>query len=264
MENNGKNLILDKVVLEEKDVVEFKSVIPFYYQLQKYIEEKIKTKEWKHGQKLPSEKSLCDQFGVSRTVVRQALNALAADNYIDTFKGKGSFVSSPKVAWQLMETLGGFYDNAIAKGQAVRTRVLEMKLISAGGEIAQMLHLGEEDNVIKIHRLRYLDGEPVQIVTSYIPEKLCPDLINIDLTDNSLYRVLHDKYSLFIYEGMRTIESINAPHDIAEYLEIKNGAALSMIKSVGYLENGVPLEYYIAWHRGDRSRFVVKLTSRSI
>jgi GntR family transcriptional regulator len=254
----------DQIILEENDAIEFSSAIPYYYQLQKYIEEKIKTKRWKHGQKMPSEKALCDKYGVSRTVVRQALNALAAASYIDTYKGKGSFVSSPKVAWQLMQTLRGFYDDAVEKGQTVQTNVLEQKLMPAGRELAEILHLAEEENIIKLHRLRSLDGEPVQIVVSYLPEKLCPGLIDIDFSDKSLYHVLNEKYGFVIFEGVRTIESINAPHDMAVLLGIKNNAALSLIKSVGYLSNGIPLEYYIAWHRGDRSRFVVKLSSQSV
>jgi GntR family transcriptional regulator len=254
----------DQINLNEIESMNFTGVIPYYYQVQKYIEEKINSHKWNHGQKLPSEQELCTFFKVSRTVIRQALHELATAGYIITHKGKGSFVTIPKLAWGLMENLSGFYEDAIAKGQTVQTKVLELKVIPASGEIAQMLHLNEQENVIKLHRLRFLDGEPVLVVTTYIPEKLCPDLIKEDFSDKSLYRVLRDKYQLVTTEGIRTIESINASHDLAEMLRIKTGAAVSLLKSVGFMANGIPLEYYYAWHRGDRSRFIVKLTTKSI
>lgn len=44
------------------------------------------------GTKLPSEKELIEEFGVSRTVVRDALTRLQAAGVVETFQGRGSFV----------------------------------------------------------------------------------------------------------------------------------------------------------------------------
>jgi GntR family transcriptional regulator len=249
------------IALQEGDVLNLDSAIPYYYQLLKFVEKKIKAGEWKPGQKLPSEQALCEHFGVSRTVVRQALNALASDNLVETYKGKGSFVASPKHAWQLMQSLTGFYQDAVESGQKVSTRVLELRVIPAANEVAEFLKLAEGDSVIMLNRLRFINDEPVVAVITHIPEYLCPSLIDEDFTNQSLYRVLAEKYGLVIAEGVRTIESINAPHDLAQLLGVPTGAALSLLKSVGQLTDGTPLEYYIAWHRGDRSRFQVRLVS---
>lgn len=237
------------------------SAVPYYYQLKKHIEGKIRSGEWATGQKLPSEQALCDHFGVSRTVVRQALRTLASENLIKTHKGRGSFVAAPRHAWQLMQSLAGFYEDAASSGQAVSTRVLDLRVTAASGEVAEALKLAEGERVIELRRLRLLDGEPVVVVISYIPERLCPSLIDEDFTTQPLYYVLSEKYGLAIAEGMRTIESINAPPDLAQLLEVPPGAALSLLKSIGWLADGTPLEYYIAWHRGDRSRFQVRLVS---
>jgi len=56
------------------------------------IEEAIRTRQISPGDKLPSELELCKQFGVSRTVVREALRTLSAKGYISIAKGKGMFV----------------------------------------------------------------------------------------------------------------------------------------------------------------------------
>ena len=59
-----------QIVLSDEDVIDFDSAIPYYYQLQKYLETRFRSEAWRPGQKLPSEKELCGHFGVSRTVVR--------------------------------------------------------------------------------------------------------------------------------------------------------------------------------------------------
>lgn len=45
------------------------------------------------GDKLPSERELCEQFGVSRAVVREALSQLKSEGLVISHKGKGVFVS---------------------------------------------------------------------------------------------------------------------------------------------------------------------------
>jgi len=58
------------------------------------IEDAIRGRKLQPGEKLPTEFELCDQFGVSRTVVREALRTLSAKGYISVIKGKGIFVKS--------------------------------------------------------------------------------------------------------------------------------------------------------------------------
>lgn len=250
-----------ETVLDNEDSIDFNSAIPYYYQLQQCLEAKISLGQWEAGQKLPGEKKLGDHFGVSRTVIRQALNELASNSLIETQKGKGSFVSAPKHAWQLMQSLSGFNENAIACGQAIQTEVLELKLVPASGEVAESLQLAAGEPVTMLKRLRFVDGEPIVVVTTYIPEKICPDLVDEDFTDASLYEMLATKHNLAIAEGVRTIESVTATSDLSQLLQVKEGAALSLLKSIGWLADGTPLEYYVAWHRGDRSRFQVRLVA---
>jgi GntR family transcriptional regulator len=247
--------------LSSDDALDLESAIPYYYQLLKCLEKKVRAGEWMPGQKLPSEQALCEHFRVSRTVVRQALNALASDHVVETHKGKGSYVASPRHAWQLMQSLTGMYQDAEAAGQKISTRVLELSVVPADDEVAELLQLVEGDPVIRLNRLRFIDDEPVVVVITHIPQRLCPSLVDEDFSTQSLYRVLAEKYGLATAEGVRTIESINAPRDLALLLGVPAGAALSLLKSVGLLANGTPLEYYLAWHRGDRSRFQVRLVS---
>lgn len=247
------------VKIDEAFKIDFDSAIPFYYQLKQFIKKMIESEQWKPGQNIPSENEFCEIFNVSRTVVRQALLELETDQQIEVIKGKGRYVSKKKQSWQLMASLKGFYEDAVASGQKVDTKVLEQKDIPATDEIANFLRIKPGEIVTKLKRLRFIDGEPILVVTTYTPKKLCPTLVDVDFSKGSLYQYLREEYGFVISEGIRTIESINASREVASLLAVKTGAALSLLKSVGWLDDGTPLEYYIAWHRGDKSRFQVRL-----
>jgi GntR family transcriptional regulator len=60
----------------------------------------------------------------------------------------------------------------------------------------------------------------------------------------------------------RTIEAVPANEYEAQLLQIEKGSPLILLNSVSYIQDGTPIEYYHALHRGDRSRFEVELIRR--
>ena len=61
-------------------------------QLVREITERIEAGRYPRGQQLPTEKDLIDEFGVSRTVVREAIANLRASGFVSTRQGIGAFV----------------------------------------------------------------------------------------------------------------------------------------------------------------------------
>ncbi|HZX05928.1 FadR/GntR family transcriptional regulator, partial [Kribbella sp.] len=62
------------------------------YEIVEDLKQRILTGEIAPGEKLPGENSLVEEFGVSRTVVREAVSRLQAAGLVETFQGRGSFV----------------------------------------------------------------------------------------------------------------------------------------------------------------------------
>jgi len=247
------------VTIQRVGVIQHDSPVPYYFQLSTYIENRIKSKEWQPGQLLPSEQELCDVLGISRTVVRQAMADLDRKGLIAKQNGKRSTVAYPKYEGGLMQTLRGFYEDAIAKGQQPSTQVLECKVIGADAEVARALQLTEGEPVIMLNRLRFLNGEPEVLVVTYLLEKMCPGLVHEDFSSQSLYEALSRKYGLRITQGFRTIEAIALERGDAKLLGVRAGNPALLLKSIGLMESGTPLEYFVAKHRGDRSKFEVRL-----
>lgn len=239
--------------------IDFHSHIPYYYQLIEILKQHISDGTWTPGDRIPSELELCDSYGVSRTVVRQALRELETDNFIVRRKGKGTFVAKPKINEGLIQKLTGFYQDMVEKGLKPVTKVLYQQIVPATAKIADYLGVPTGTEIIDIERLRFINEEPIQLVTTYIPLHISPELINIDLSDRSLYEYLESQYNIKIVRGTRYIEAVLATEEEAKLLDIDEGDPLIMLDSVSYSETGQVVEYYHALHRGDRSRFEVDL-----
>lgn len=233
--------------------------IPFYVQVQDALKDYIEGGEVSAGDQLPSEPELCRSFNVSRTVIRQALQGLENEGLVVRHKGRGTFVAEPKIGESLFQELTGFFQDMSQKGHAPVSRVLKQAIIPANAKVAAFLQIALETPVIRIDRVRYVNNEPIVLVTTYLPQKLCPRLVETDLTNRSLYAYLEEEYDLEIARGRRVLEAIVASEHEAQLLEISEGAPLISLESVSYLEDGTPLEYYHALHRGDRSMFEVEL-----
>ena len=247
------------IQFNEPDIVKHGIPIPYYFQLSNYIERKIKAKEFEPGQLMPSEQEICEKLDISRTVVRQAMADMERKGLITKQSGKRSTVSYPKYQGSLMQNLRGYYEDAVSKGQKPTTRVLKLAVVPAEGEVAEALKLKEGEPVIMLNRLRFLDGDPEVLVVTYLPESKCPGLVREDLTNESLYELLARKYGLVISQGYRTVEAIALERGDAKLFGVQPGRPALLLRSVGLLEDGTPLEYYVAKHRGDRSQFQIYL-----
>src|SRR4051812_24592635 len=68
-----------------------------YMQIYNQILSEIQLGSFKVGDKLPAERELCEQFGVSRAPIRQALSALELNGFIYSRQGEGVFVKSNQI-----------------------------------------------------------------------------------------------------------------------------------------------------------------------
>lgn len=239
--------------------IDFNSYVPYYIQLIDILKEKITSGEWRPGDQIPSEPELCELYGVSRTVVRQALQQMEYDQLIQRKKGKGTFIAEPKINESLIQKLTGFYQDMRDRGHNITTNVLRNEIIPAPPKVARFLNIHPDDKVLCIERLRFVDDEPIVLVTTYLPDALCHEVVRFDLSKRSLYDILENELGFELSHGRRTIEAVRANKREALLLQVSENDPMILLDSVTYLKNGTPIEYYHAIHRGDRSRFEVEL-----
>ena len=233
--------------------------IPLYIQVIESLTDYIECNKLKPGFQLPGEAELCRSYDVSRTVIRQALNELEYKGLIYRKKGRGTFIGEPKIHESLVQDLTGFYQDMEAKGHRPQSQVLKQEQIPAAKKVAARLELEEGAPVIQIDRLRFINKEPIVLVTSYLPKFLVPGLDLVDLTNQSLYVYLETVHGIQISRSKRFLEAVPANQLEAELLQVDIGSPLILLDSISYLSDGTPLEHFHALHRGDRSRFEVEL-----
>jgi GntR family transcriptional regulator len=234
------------------------SPIPYHYQLRELLRDEINTGRWEVGERLPSEREICETFQLSRTTVREALDALVNEGMLRREKGRGTFVADPKIMEHWLDLPDSFTDAMQQQGYRVETKVLNLNVMPAPYKVRQELRLKPDERVIVLDRLRAILNEPILVVTSYITERYCPGLKHEDFTQFSLYQVLREKYQINIASAKRCMEAVAANELEANLLHVKFGAPLMLIESTAYLEDGTPIEYFKARHRGDRTRFQVE------
>lgn len=239
--------------------IDTESPIPFYIQIRDTIRSAITKNRFKPGDLIPGESDLCAFFGVSRIVVRQAFEDLSHEGLIERKKGKGTFVKEPKILERFGQEISGFYNEMTSRAYQIKTKVLKQEMVSADEEAAKYLLKNVGDPLVLIKRLRFLQDEPILIVTSLLPFDKCENLLYEDLSKISLYDYLEQKLDFSLSHGRRTIESTLADSEQANLLQIKKGDSLLFLNSIVFLEDGTPIEFYRSHYRGDRYKFEVEL-----
>jgi GntR family transcriptional regulator len=244
---------------EQPTTIDFNSSAPYYSQLKIILANQIESGVLRAGDELPSHSDLCEQYNVSRTVVRQALKELEYEGKIVQRKGKLASVATPKISGRLLERLSGTYQDLAEKGIYTITQTLIQQVITASEEIADRLEIDPGDQVIEIQRLRFVGDDTFVLVTSYLPYVLCPEILNEDLTNKSLLATLKSICGVSIASSRRSIETKKANAYEARCLRIKEGDPLLLFTSTSLSNDSQVMGCTRALFRGDRARFEVDL-----
>lgn len=246
-----------------KPGVDRQSLLPLYHQLKQLLLADLRSNHRSPGDRLPSDHELCATYDVSRTVVRQTLAELQAEGVVERFKGKGTFVAQPRTAEGLVASLTGLFEDVAARGEHLRSEVFRQEVVPADDRVADDLAIEPGDPVIVLDRLRFINAEPWVWATTRLPYDLAPGLERDDLRDQSLYALLEQKYHVHLSHGRRSVEAARAGAELSRRLGISREAAVLVLRSTSFAVDGRPVEVFVAYHRGDRSRFEVDLTRAS-
>lgn len=236
--------------------------VPYYAQLAEILRDAILRGVWRPGEAIPSEGELERFFEISRTVVRQALDEIVADGLVHKVKGRGTFVSQPKVADLVVQETRGFVEEMRARGHVVTSNVLEQGVIPAPPLIADALGMSAESWVVRLTRVRSVDGDPIVKVDTYLPHPRFAAMADADLDDASLYEVLARDFGVRPSGGTRRVEVALAGRETAADLGIRRGSPLLVLAATNRDQQGTAFEHFRAAYRGDRTTFALDLEKR--
>ncbi len=238
------------------------SVIPYYYQIAEILKIKIRNKEFDTNEFLPSENTLANTYDVSRNTIRRALNELVNEGLIKVRKGKGYYVSEPKLEQNLFRFYSLAKDFSKGKNKVV-SKLLCKDVIEGPKYVVEKLAVPENSKVYKIIRNRYFNNEPLIYETSYISaDKFeLSGIEDCEFEYGCIYDILRDNYNIQIGNGEEYLEPIILNSYQAEKLEVEEKSPAFLVESLIYSIDHQPLEFRKSIIRGDKLRFMLDFKS---
>jgi GntR family transcriptional regulator, N-acetylglucosamine utilization regulator len=217
-------------------IVDRKSQRKLYLQLVDILKDAIDKGELVTGNQLPTEDNLCIQQGVSKAVVRAALQELAQAGYVRRVPGKGTFVETPVdihgvwLSSQLTENLLDF-------GVPWKTKVIQKMLSVAPSDLIELFRMESGHQVFKVSRLRFIKDVPTVLETAYVSHDLCPGLALEDFRERSLIELINTNYGIPITRCADSIEVTSLEDREAELLNQKKGETALLNDRILYTSN---------------------------
>jgi GntR family transcriptional regulator len=226
--------------------------VPYYEQIAEQIRQRVRANDLVPGQSYYSEGEVARALGISKMPVRQAFQKLRSEGLLVIARGKRPVIGTGRVQWDFQE-LRGFSEEMRRRGLAPSARVLSNDIVDATpSEVTQELRLDPGAKVYRLRRLRYINAEPVAVVTSYLPASIFQGLEQEDLEKQSLYHVIEHVYKRKLHWAEEAIGAITAGDEEALILQTEVGAALLHVKETTFDILKTPIEYSVSFLRADR------------
>lgn len=229
---------------------------PLYTQIKDLVLDMIATIPLQAHDKLESERELGQRFGVNRLTVRKALGELVQEGVLFRQKGKGTYVSPPKITQPLL-VIRSFTEIVLQEERQPGARLQEVSLRPGNAHVCRQLQIPADSRVFRLVRLRTVNGVPIAIITSYIPHDLTANLQPEDFESPSLYGLLREKCGHEIVHADVTLEPTVAVHQEASLLEVDASLPMMLMHALVYNQSDRVLEYSRVLYRGDKVRFSV-------
>lgn len=241
-------------------IINKQSAVPYYYQVKESVKALIACGELKPGDMLSSEFNLSEQLGISRLVVHRAYRELVTEGFLIRKRAKGTFIAPPiNRSYTVVGPLFSMTENLSKDGLEPSSKVLLQEVIPANQEVRDELKLPEGARVIHLRDLRMAKDLPFAIEEMYFPYDRFPELVRLNLKNQSIYATLEKLYDAHPQEALDMIAASSATQEEAKLLGLNKGAPVMRLKRVSTDRQGLAMEYTKVVFHADRYQFVARL-----
>lgn len=230
---------------------------PLYCKLAEKLEEKINDGIYKPGDKIPSERELCDLYNVSRMTVRLAIDELERLGKIEKIQGKGTFVLNKSIV-QNLNNVYSFSKEMEKQGKISSTRIIAREVIEANSKISKHLGIKESEKVIYLERLRLAENIAIMVEKTWFPYEKYYFLMNIDFNTKGLYKTLEDDYGVVINKAVETFKATELNANDSKMLSCHKNQFGLLVKRTSYMNDEIVCYSTIA-SKGDIFEFTIQL-----
>jgi GntR family transcriptional regulator len=226
--------------------------------LRDLINDKIRAGELAPGDQLPPEPALCEEFGVGRSSVREAVKLLVNDGVLDVQHGRGTFITglATLTTERPITRFESVTEMMSALGYSVENRVLGVTERMASVEEADELRLDPQAPVIRLERLRLHESRPFVFSVNVVPREAFAGPLEEVPWGHSIIDLL-DERGLEVVASSAHIRSTTPPEAlIASGVELPIDPWL-LISETCVTATGAPVLLAHDYHRGDAFAFHV-------
>ena len=247
------SIVANTIVQEYRQLARSTAEPHAYARLRRAIELAIQSGALDPGHALPSERELCRQLALSRVTVRKAIAGLVEEGLLTQRHGAGTFIAERIV--KPMSRLTSFTEDLRERGLSPRSEVFERGIGEVTPEESMALNLSPGSLVVRLHRVRYGQDEPLAIERSVVPASVLPDPL---LVHDSLYEAL-EKLNARPRRALQRLRAVSLNAQQARLLHVNVGSAGLSIERRSFLDDGRVVEFTCSWYRGDIYDFVAEL-----
>jgi len=211
------------------------------------------------GTRLDGEHKLAAQFDVSRITIRRALDALAADGWIEKRTGSGSVVLPRNGDEQpISADFATLIPHLVEMDRSTTARLLSFSYAPASASVAAAMGLPSGARVQTAVRVRYSGDHPFSHLTTHVPEDIANSYGEADLATQPLFRLL-ERSGVVITSAHQSVTAALAVPDVADALGVSVGSPLLFVQRVVRDAEGRGVEHLSALYRPDMFRLEMQL-----
>ncbi len=225
-----------------------KGASTLYHQLARKLRERIISCQYAPGDTIPTEPQLCEEFGMSRITVRQAVSILESEGMVQRQQGRGTFVR--KLNRQSLGWNFGSVEDLIYLAKQSRLELIVKRKIKASEKIARDLEIPIGSPVYAFKGIRHIKDFKASY-RSYVIEPIGRQIQIKSIENQVLFAEIESITHERIKSASQFIYATPATKEIAEEMDIKTGSALLVTKRVYRSETDSPMMVAITKFPGD-------------
>ncbi len=201
--------------------------------------------------RLPDERSLSRQFNASRNAVREALGLLRGEGLVSRQPGVGTTVITPKYEHGL-DRLAGLAEALTGYGTVSNEVRVAETVAELPAAIAERLEVAVGAGGVHLERLRWLQGVPLSLDTTYLAADVGAGVLAGDVTGRDVFTLLEESTGCPLERAEVAVHAVTADADTAALLRIPGGAAVFAIERRTRLRGGRAVDVESIRIRADR------------
>lgn len=227
------------------------NALPLYVQISELLIRDIAAGRLIDGERLPPERDMAEDLGISIGTLRKALADLTEKGLLERIQGSGNYIRQ-----------GGTQESVYA--------MFRLELLSGGGlpraDILDVTRIAKPDDLpafgtsaegTRIRRLRYLNDVMIAVEEIWLDGDA--GTVRRDLLSDSLYRYYQKQLGFWIVRAEDRVTIGEVPDWTPEIFTLVPGTVTGFIERYSWADRPKPVEYSRTWFDTNRAHYVQRL-----